>query len=260
MKLRLLIDKILTFICIFVPSYLLCNFFTQNIAIKSILSAILGLLGLVIISFVQKMTKSRINYKNFALYTSVHGAGYIYDKLVKAFSNMEFENKGDYLISPDKIMIICSAKFGNLSPDEILKYNKLVQKEEATKCYLIAKELPKNCAIALFNFTDKIKYIPLKIVFKMLKSQKLLDEKINVKLGKLNYSNNIFDIIFDKSNIKKFLFVAIILYAFSFIIPFKTYYIVLGSINIALAIICVVRGRSHNYNGKYEIFDKHNNK
>ena len=87
----------------------------------------------------------------------------------------------------------------------------------------------------------------------------MLSDKLDVKIGKLNYSSNIFDIIFDMSNIKRFLFVAIILFAFSFIIPFKTYYIVLGSINIVFAIICVIRGRSQKYNGKYEIFERKKN-
>lgn len=256
MKTRLIIDKILTFICFFVPSYLICNLFVNNMTIKILLSSLVSILGIIIISFVQKRNKSRVNYKNFELYVSVHGASYIYDKLIKFFENMEFSRKDDFLISPDKTMIICSAKFGNVSPDEILKYSKLAKTEESQKCYLIAKELPKNAAITIANFAENIKFIPLKVVYKLLKSQKLLPDKLNIKIGKLNYSNNIFDIIFERSNLKKFLFVAIILYGFSFIIPFKTYYIVLGSINILLAIICLIRGRSHKYTGKYEIFEK----
>ena len=174
------------------------------------------------------------------------------------FENMEFKKENDYLISPLNIMIVCSAKFGNLSPDEILKYSKIAKQCGVEKCYLIAKELPKNAAITLFNFADNLKFIPLKIVFKLLKSQKLLSDKLSIKIGKLNYSTNIFDIIFDKSNIKKFLFVAIVLFAFSFLIPFKTYYIILGSVNILLAIISVIRGRSQKYTGKYEIFEVKN--
>ena len=249
MKIRLLIDKILTFICFFVPSYLICHFYINNMAIKIVLSSLISIFGI---------NKSRVNYKNFELYVSVHGAGYIYDKLILLFDDMKFSRKDDFLISPDQIMIVCSAKFGNVSPDEILKYSKLAKTQEAKKCYLIAKELPKNAAITIANFAENIKFIPLKVVFKLLKSQKLLPDKLGIKIGKLNYSSNVFDIIFDKSNVKKFLFVAIILYGFSFLIPFKTYYIVLGSINILLAIICLVRGRSQKYTGKYEIFEKKN--
>ncbi len=258
MKIRLLIDKILTFICFFVPSYLICHFYINNMAIKIVLSSLISIFGIIIISFVQKINKSRVNYKNFELYVSVHGAGYIYDKLILLFDDMKFSRKDDFLISPDQIMIVCSAKFGNVSPDEILKYSKLAKTQEAKKCYLIAKELPKNAAITIANFAENIKFIPLKVVFKLLKSQKLLPDKLGIKIGKLNYSSNVFDIIFDKSNVKKFLLVAIILYGFSFLIPFKTYYIVLGSINILLAIICLVRGRSQKYTGKYEIFEKKN--
>ena len=239
MKLRTIIDKLLTVICLFIPFYLICNFISENTSIKIILASLFALTGLIVISFVQKLNNSKVNYKNFELYVNVNGTDYIYDKLIEVFKNMEFEKKDGYLISPLNIMIICSAKFGNISPDEILKYSKMAKNENVEKCYLIAKELPKNAAITLFNFADNLKFIPLKIVFKLLKSQKMLSDKLNIKLGKLNYSNNIFDIIFDKSNIKKFLFVAIILFAFSFIIPFKIYYIILGSINILLAIICL---------------------
>ena len=256
MKLRTIIDKLLTVICLFIPFYLICNFISENTSIKVILASLFALTGLIVISFVQKLNNSKVNYKNFELYVNVNGTDYIYDKLIEVFKNMEFEKKDGYLISPLNIMIICSAKFGNISPDEILKYSKMAKNENVEKCYLIAKELPKNAAITLFNFADNLKFIPLKIVFKLLKSQKMLSDKLNIKLGKLNYSNNIFDIIFDKSNIKKFLFVAIILFAFSFIIPFKIYYIILGSINILLAIICIIRGKSEKYIGKYEIFER----
>ncbi len=256
MKLRTIIDKLLTVICLFIPFYLICNFISENTSIKIILASLFALTGLIVISFVQKLNNSKVNYKNFELYVNVNGTDYIYDKLIEVFKNMEFEKKDGYLISPLNIMIICSAKFGNISPDEILKYSKMAKNENVEKCYLIAKELPKNAAITLFNFADNLKFIPLKIVFKLLKSQKMLSDKLNIKLGKLNYSNNIFDIIFDKSNIKKFLFVAIILFAFSFIIPFKIYYIILGSINILLAIICIIRGKSEKYIGKYEIFER----
>ena len=237
---------------------MICHFISQNVAIKTILAALFALLGLIVISFIQKINSKRINYKNFELYVSVQGANYIYDKLMIVFENMEFKKENDYLISPLNIMIVCSAKFGNLSPDEILKYSKIAKQCGVEKCYLIAKELPKNAAITLFNFADNLKFIPLKIVFKLLKSQKLLSDKLSIKIGKLNYSTNIFDIIFDKSNIKKFLFVAIVLFAFSFLIPFKTYYIILGSVNILLAIISVIRGRSQKYTGKYEIFEVKN--
>ena len=256
MKLRTIIDKLLTVIFLFIPFYLICNFISENTSIKIILASLFALTGLIVISFVQKLNNSKVNYKNFELYVNVNGTDYIYDKLIEVFKNMEFEKKDGYLISPLNIMIICSAKFGNISPDEILKYSKMAKNENVEKCYLIAKELPKNAAITLFNFADNLKFIPLKIVFKLLKSQKMLSDKLNIKLGKLNYSNNIFDIIFDKSNIKKFLFVAIILFAFSFIIPFKIYYIILGSINILLAIICIIRGKSEKYIGKYEIFER----
>ncbi len=237
---------------------MICHFISQNVAIKTILAALFALLGLIVISFIQKINSKRINYKNFEIYVSVQGANYIYDKLMIVFENMEFKKENDYLISPLNIMIVCSAKFGNLSPDEILKYSKIAKQCGVEKCYLIAKELPKNAAITLFNFADNLKFIPLKIVFKLLKSQKLLSDKLSIKIGKLNYSTNIFDIIFDKSNIKKFLFVAIVLFAFSFLIPFKTYYIILGSVNILLAIISVIRGRSQKYTGKYEIFEVKN--
>lgn len=256
MKIKILIDKLLTFICFFIPAYLLSHFITDSVLIKSIIAILTSILALVVISFIQYKRKSKVNYKNFELYVSVQGASYIYDKLLSAFSNLSFERKSDYLINKEKTMIYCSVKFGNVSPDEILKINKIAKEEGSKKCYLIAKELPKNSAITAFNFADNIKFIPLKIVFKLLKSKNLINDKLDIKLGKLNYSKNIFDIIFDISNIKKFLFVAIVLFAFSFIIPFKTYYIVLGVINIVFAIICLVRGRSLRFSGKYEIFEQ----
>lgn len=258
MKTRFVIDKILTFVCLFIPFYLVCHFISTNVGVKIVLAALFSMLGLLGISLFQKINKSKVNYKNFELYVSVKGTDYIYDKLIKVFENLNFVRKDNYLISESKIMIICSVKFGSVSPDEILKYSKIAQDNNVEKCYLIAKELPKNAALTLFNFAENVKFVPLKIVFKLLKAHKLLPDKLNIKIGKLSYSKNIFDIIFDISNLKKFLFVAIVLFAFSFLIPFKTYYIILGSVNILLAIICIIRGRTQKYSGRYEIFERTN--
>ena len=134
MKLRTIIDKLLTVICLFIPFYLICNFISENITIKIILASLFALTGLIVISFIQKLNNSKVNYKNFELYVNVNGTDYIYDKLIEVFKNMEFEKKDGYLISPLNIMIICSAKFGNISPDEILKYSKMAKKENVEKC------------------------------------------------------------------------------------------------------------------------------
>ena len=139
MKIRSIIDKLLTIICLFIPFYLICHFFTENITIKIILASLFALLGLLVISAIQKITRSKVNYKNFELYVSVQGANYIYDKLIKIFDGMNFKKRENFLISPQNIMIMASIKFGNISPDEILKCSKTAHDNNAEKCYLIVR-------------------------------------------------------------------------------------------------------------------------
>lgn len=255
MKLKIIIDKILTLFCFFVISYLFLNLFLKSFYTKIFLSILVSILATVTISLVQKKKANKLNYKNFALYASVKGNDYLLEKIKLLFPKMQFEKKNNYLISSDNTIIFCSVKFGNVSPDEIIKISNTAKEENCTKCYLIAKDLQKNASSVIFNFADNIKFIPLKIVFKCLKSNNLLDEKLSTKIGKINYSNNIFDFIFAKNNAKRFLLVATILFLTSLIVPFKTYYIFLGATNIVLALICIIRGKVCNANSKNGIFD-----
>lgn len=252
------IDKTLTFIMFFIISFIVIGLFLENFNLKLLLATLCSVLLVIIISVFQKYTNKRLNYKNFEILASVKGNDYIMDKLLLALNHLNFVKQNDYLINDEKIIIFCSVKFGSISPDEILKLDKIAKQMHSCKCYLVGKELQKISTITLYNYADNFKFIPLKVVFKLLKSKKLLDKKLNYKIGKLNYSKNIFDIIFAKNNIKKFLLVSLFLFALSFIIPFKKYYIILGCLNIVFATIALIRGKSDSFNGKYEIFEKHN--
>lgn len=171
-----IIDKTLTFTFLFILFYFVCVLFVQNFQLKIALSILASILFTTIISLYQKLSSNKLNYKNFEILASVKGNDYILDKLLIALNNLHFTRKDNFLINEQNEIIFCSIKFGSISPDEILKLDKTAKQENATKCYLIGKELQKVSAITLYNYTDNFKFIPLKIVFKLLKSQKLLDK------------------------------------------------------------------------------------
>ena len=226
-----------------------------NLAISGFLTILISL----IIKVSKRKKSKRISYKGFELHCITKGTDYILELLSSAMPSYNFTSGEGVLLGKTNdvnIAIMPAIKFGAVGNDEVLKLHAKAKSLRVDKLYFIAREIDRKCQLIMHNYSKEVVFTPLSVVYKMLKTKKLLPEIAPTSRDKRSFSTEIFDVIFARVNVKRFLFVAIVLFLMSLLIPFTTYYITLGAINIALAIVCMVRNRTQSFYGKYGVFDE----
>ncbi len=226
-----------------------------NLAISAIATILVSL----ILKVAKLGSKKRISYKAFELYCITEGADYILSTLALAMPSYHFTQGEGVLLGNNKdksIALLPMIKFGSVGNDEVLKLHAKAVSLGVTVLYFIAREIDRKSQLIMHNYSKEVVFVPLSVVYKMLKAKKMLPSITSAEREKRSITSEIFNVIFARVNIKRFLFVAVVLYLMSLLIPFKTYYITLGSINVVLAIICIARDRTQSFYGKYGVFDE----
>lgn len=252
-------DYILSRLFIFIFFVIVLLIFIPVIWYNLAISGFLTILISLIIKVSKRKTNRRISYKGFELHCITKGTDYILDVLASAMTSYNFTSGEGVLLGKTNgknIAIMPAIRFGGVGNDEVLNLHSKAQSLGVEKLYFIAREIDRKCQIIMHNYSKEVVFIPLSIVYKMLKAKKLLPEIPHITRDKRSISTEIFDVIFARVNIKRFLFVAVVLFIMSLLIPFISYYITLGVINIALAIVCMIRNRTQSFYGKYGVFDE----
>ena len=252
-------DFILSRIIMFTVFVLILLAFVPVIWYNLAISAAATILISLIIKVLSGKSAKHINYKSFELFCITQGIDYILQTISVAMPSYNFIQGDGVLLGKyheKDIAIIPSIKFGAVGNDEVLKLHLKAKSLGVDKIYFVAREIDRKCQLIMHNYSKEVVFVPLSVIFKMLKGKKILPAvPENIKI-KRNLSTEIFNIIFARVNVKRYLFVATVLFLMSLLIPFKIYYITLGVINVVLAIVCMLRTRSQSYYGKYGMFDE----
>lgn len=249
-----IIDFILTKAFIFVLCLLLLTIFISNIWLNIAVSSIVTIFISILSHIISQRKPKHTGYKAFEMSCIIQGNNYVCTMLERILST-NYTLSDDTLVSNNgKQIIIPSVKFGNVSADELLKLSRKYQ--DLDKIYLVAVSIDRKAQLIMHNFAKNIVFISLLDTYKYLKKRKMLPQNIPTTAPRKRLSKAILDVIFTRANIRRFLFVAVILLTTSLLLPFKTYYITLGGINVLLAIICLVRTSSKSHNDSNELFDK----
>ena len=252
-------DFILSRIIIFTAFVLILLAFVPIIWYNLAISAAATILISLIIKVFSGKTSKHINYKSFELFCITEGIEYILNAICTAMPSYGFVSGDGVLLGKyhDKdIAIVPSIKFGAVGNDEVLKLHLKAKSLGVEKIYFVAREIDRKCQLIMHNYSKEVVFVPLSVIFKMLKGKKMLPKVPENEKIKRNISTDIFNVIFARVNVKRFLFVATVLFLMSLFIPFKIYYITLGGVNVVLAVVCLLRARSQSYYGKYGMFDE----
>ena len=252
-------DFVLSRIIIFTAFVLILLAFVPIIWYNLAISAAATILISLIIKVFSGKTSKHINYKSFELFCITEGIDYILNAICAAMPSYGFVNGDNVLLGKyhDKdIAIVPSIKFGAVGNDEVLKLHLKAKSLGVEKIYFVAREIDRKCQLIMHNYSKEVVFVPLSVIFKMLKGKKMLPKVPESEKIKRNISSDIFNVIFARVNVKRFLFVATVLFLMSLFIPFKIYYITLGGVNVVLAVVCLLRSRSQSYYGKYGMFDE----
>lgn len=249
-----ILDFILSKSLIMIGCVLCLSVFVKNIWINIAISTALTISISAITKIIRSHTPKKYREKDFEIDCVLGGKSYLGVLLDKVLDSYTLSEKGDYLTdSSQNSIIVSSLKFGSVSPDELIKVSKDYSSYD--KIYFVASGIDRKALAIMHSYAPKITFVPLQAVYKMLKAKKALPESNKEHKQKHNYNKGMLDIIFAKSNIKRYLYVSIVLFAMALLLPFKVYYITLGGINILLSILSLIRSSTHNYHSK-NLFDK----
>lgn len=161
---------------------------------------------------------------------------YVIKLLLSAIKNKEIENGCNYILL-ENCVIISKFKFSPLSPSDVASVCNLAKKLDRKDVFVIAKGIDRRA----FQIADiegvKVQIIKIKGVFKFLKKHNTLPslDKAKTKIS----AKAFFEIALSRQNFKHYAFSGGVLLLTSFITPLKVYYLIIGSILLALALTCL---------------------
>ncbi|MDE5549265.1 MAG: hypothetical protein K2J13_03335 [Clostridia bacterium] len=232
---------LLTFI-IFIASYICLSFLTMSIGVKLLCCA---LITIVVASLIKKLLfkgkSNEINYRKFVTYLIWQGEDKAKELLKELCVDGDFVDNGDYVVAHGKAIFLWT-KYGAISADTIVKFYRTCKKNSINEAYVLTTNRDKKMMSLIKSFGDvTITFCTFKPVYKHLKTQSKLPTDIREKIPPAQLVKLIFHTAFTRKNGFRFAGVSLLLLAISFFTPFGKYYLVLASINLVLAVVCLVK-------------------
>lgn len=193
--------------------------------------------------------RKTMRYGDWVTYCALHGKGYLVSLLARLSPNSNIVDGKDYVLIDGQAVFLW-AKFSAISPDSIANMCSICIKDGYNFAYVLCTESNKNSLYFAQRISDiKLEFCNLKIVYKSAVKQGLLPKRSQRPSFKYLIST-IFHSLLDRSNVKRFVFVSVILLIFSFITPLSTYYLIISAIALVLALLCLVKDAFGNVDSR----------
>ena len=247
-----LFDKIAFVLVIFILSYLWLNFLGLQTPLNLATSFFVIVLvsGLLLHAKNRYQDKQTISISEMQTIFAIWGARKTICRLVSTLPQ-DYDVKVDGLNilirSPIKRMYYIGYKFNPPNADDIAKARLVALKYNFDKVYILSKR-PKREVFLMMNLLDiDCEYIENRVVHKYLKLHNALPEKLASKKRKMPKVkiSEVAANVFVKSRAKYFAFSGILLALMSFFTPLTLYYLILSSISLAAAVVCLLQGRAY---------------
>lgn len=204
--------------------------------VSIIFSAVVTAISIVTVRYIFKKRDKPYSYDRLALEFCIQGNEYIIKLLLSAIKNRVFENGCNYILLQNSL-IIANFKFSPLGISDMCGICSLSKKLNRDEVFVITKSIDRK-AYQIANISKiKVQQVKAKAVYKFLKKHNALPDLQEVK-NKFSLSALI-ETILSRRNFKNYAFSGVVLMLVSFLTPFKIYYIVLGSISVLFAILCL---------------------
>lgn len=155
------------------------------------------------------------------------------------------ENKGEYLAVCDRALF-CRFKFNDANAEDIAQIFRTVQQlaTEGTlfrEIVVCARGFDKNALLLAEALPVQIRSVKTRAVFRFLRSVKALPELTTKKKISRLPARDLLGLVFQRRNVKYFLFSAVVLGILAYFTPLKIYYIALSAVNLTAAVVCLCR-------------------
>lgn len=236
---RIFFDKLAITYIVFISTFIICRLAMLSILICLLISILAQILAFCLLQLVIKSKQSVISYSEFVKLLITSNYNYVTQLYSEVYqTNMEIADR--YLLINNKVHFL-HLKFSNPSADGLVDIYKFCQANNITNAVIVCKEKDKKMYL-LTHFFDKLtlQFDDYKTLYKKLNKSNLLP--VHDKANKPSFVQSIKTILmtaFQRKNCKHFLFASFILCIFSFITPLSTYYLIMASLCVILAVICL---------------------
>ena len=195
-----------------------------------------ALIALVTMYYIRRGHAKPYSHDRLTAELAVRGPEYLVNLLKNACKNTDTTAQfgEDYVLFDDCIMF-AAFKFAVLGLNDL---NNLINKaaaHERTEIYVMTRGIDRKAFILLQFYNVKVRVVKIRSIYRFLSAHNALPDLKPVKrkfsLAALS------DAVFARSNLKNYFFSGAVLIAVAFLTPLKIYYLVLGSISLALALL-----------------------
>lgn len=214
--------------------FVFCYMATSSLAISAIIAIALTLACMFSIGYISSRKSKPYSVDRLELELCMQDNNYAIKLLSSAIKNDKIENTQNYILLENAV-IIANFKFSLLSYSDINSALQIASKHGKSKIYILSKGIERK-AYQLANIRQiGIELIKTKALYKFLQKHNALPDlkKQKVKID----IRQLVEIILSRRNLKSYLFSGTILIAVSFLTPLKIYYITIGTILLALALL-----------------------
>ncbi|MGN0796860.1 MAG: hypothetical protein ACI4M5_01485 [Christensenellales bacterium] len=184
--------------------------------------------------------RQTMRYGDWITYCVIHGKEYILSLISRLSPQSEVSDNKDYILIDGQVVFLW-AKLSGISPDSIANMCSICINNGFDYAYVLCTESNKHFLYFAQRISNvKLEFCNLKRLYKSALNQGLLPGK-SIRPSIKYIISSVFRSLLDRSNVKRYVFVSVILLAFSFITPLSTYYLVISSIALALALLCLVK-------------------
>ncbi len=239
-----IIDYISLTIILFILSFTLLTLAFDNFVVAMIIACVIS--AIVSIS-IYKFSKGKGNpytYSRLELEFCLNGNKYVIDLILSVLKNGQnersiikndvFEN-GDNYILLENSLIIANFKFSALNLADISTICNFAKIKGFNKVFLLTKGVDRRAYQVAELKGVKIAVVKTSKIFKFLKKHNALPDLKKIKRkGSIKY---LLDIALSRNNFKSYAFSGIVLILSSFLTPLRIYYLVFGTLSLALALL-----------------------
>ena len=236
------IDVLFTVLGVFVVSFILCGLVTARFAVKLAVSFIATIaVACIFAYFLRGGKKKRTDYRSFVTYCILADEKAVVSFFSKAgiVSNAAPD---DGLYRSDNGAVCLFLKFSCPSRDNVVAlYKKCREKGIKKLTVWCARFERQTTAIACAMPEVDIRFSTLKPLYKKLKKLGALDDEA-VRPAPHATLKTLVPVVLSTKNSYRFAVVSALLYLLSLLTPLKTYYIIVATVTLALAVAARIYG------------------
>lgn len=234
------IDKALLVLTVTIITFALCYVSFQNLALSIAIALTVAIAFSILLKHLKFKNSKRVKLADFIMTSLIQEQSEFENLFEKAYSDNSNIHRSDRLYF-DNSPIFFHLKFSQLSPDNLINYYRQAKELNAKEIYIVYVQKDKRLPYICSTLKDiKIKFIPIKTIYKRVKRKKLLTENLNVNKKNKAFVVSVLNAVFERKMIKRYVLLALIMLALSFITPLKTYYYVMVGILLSMATIAII--------------------